>query len=143
MFFSLIFLNNIFFSNIVVASYLYNQSAISLSGQIDLFKEYIGKLKGLVGDDRTNFILANSIFLVVVGSNDISNTYFLSHTRQLQYDVPAYTDLMLASASSFLTVCDVFLFYTSVTNLCDAQIYIQLFNFSLIKRKYITWVRGG
>ncbi|KAK2392662.1 GDSL esterase/lipase EXL3 [Trifolium repens] len=76
--------------------------AISLSGQIDLFKEYLGKLKGLVGEDRTKFILANSVFLVVQGSNDISNTYFLSHARQLQYDVPAYTDLMLNSASNFL-----------------------------------------
>ncbi|GAU24965.1 hypothetical protein TSUD_312000 [Trifolium subterraneum] len=77
-------------------------AAISLSGQINLFKEYIGKLKELVGEDRTKFILANSIFLVVQGSNDISNTYFLLHARQLQYDVHAYTDLMLNSASNFL-----------------------------------------
>lgn len=77
-------------------------SAISLSGQIILFKEYIGKLKGIVGEGRKNFILANSVFLVVQGSNDISNTYFLSHLRELQYDVPSYTDLMLASASNFL-----------------------------------------
>ncbi|KAJ1387618.1 SGNH hydrolase superfamily [Sesbania bispinosa] len=77
-------------------------AAISLSGQIDLFREYIGKLKMLVGEDRTNFILANSIFLVVSGSNDISNTYFLSHAREVQYDIPSYTDLMVRSASNFL-----------------------------------------
>ncbi|XP_061353765.1 GDSL esterase/lipase EXL3-like [Gastrolobium bilobum] len=77
-------------------------SAIPLSGQLDLFKEYIGKLKGLVGEDRTNFILANSLFFLVLGSNDISNTYFLSRVRQLQYDVPSYTDLMVRSASNFL-----------------------------------------
>nr|KYP46314.1 GDSL esterase/lipase EXL3 [Cajanus cajan] len=77
-------------------------AAISLSGQIDMFKEYIRKLKGLVGEDRTNFILANSIVLVVQGSNDISNTYFLSHAREVQYDIPHYTDLMVNSASNFL-----------------------------------------
>ncbi|XP_020204884.1 GDSL esterase/lipase EXL1 [Cajanus cajan] len=77
-------------------------SCISLSGQVNLFKEYIGKLRGVVGEDRTEFILANSIFIVVFGSNDISNTYFLSRIRQLQYDLPAYTDLMLSSASNFL-----------------------------------------
>ncbi|XP_027332633.1 GDSL esterase/lipase EXL3-like isoform X2 [Abrus precatorius] len=76
-------------------------SAISLSGQLDLFKEYIGKLKGLVGDDRTKFILDNTLFFIVLGSNDISNTYYVSHLRQLQYDVPAYTDLMVNSAASF------------------------------------------
>ncbi|KAK7382935.1 hypothetical protein VNO78_28599 [Psophocarpus tetragonolobus] len=76
-------------------------SAISLSGQLDLLKEYIGKLRGLVGEDRTNFIIANSLFVVVFGSNDISNTYFLSRVRQLQYDFPAYADFLLHSASNF------------------------------------------
>ncbi|KAJ1424166.1 SGNH hydrolase superfamily [Sesbania bispinosa] len=80
-------------------------SAISLSGQLDLFKEYIGKLKGLVGENRANFILANGLFLVVLGSNDISNTYFLSRIRQVQYDFPAYADFMVSSASNFLKVC--------------------------------------
>lgn len=75
-----------------------------MSGQIDMFKEYIRKLKGLVGEDRTNFILANSVVLLVEGSNDISNTYFLSHAREVQYDIPTYTDLMVRSASNFLKV---------------------------------------
>lgn len=39
------------------------------------------------------------------GSNDISNTYFLSHAREVEYDIPAYTDLMVKSASNFLKVC--------------------------------------
>ncbi|KAJ1425155.1 SGNH hydrolase superfamily [Sesbania bispinosa] len=75
------------------------ESSISLPGQLELFKEYIGKLKGLVGEDRTNFILANSLFLVVGGSSDISNTFRI---RQLQYDIPAYTDLLVNSASNFI-----------------------------------------
>ncbi|XP_027330095.1 GDSL esterase/lipase EXL3-like [Abrus precatorius] len=76
------------------------ESSMPLSGQLDLFKEYIGKLKGLVGQDKANFILANSLFIVVAGSSDISNTY---RTRQLLYDIPAYTDLLITSASNFLT----------------------------------------
>ncbi|KAH1214693.1 GDSL esterase/lipase EXL3 [Glycine max] len=76
-------------------------TAIPLSGQLDMFKEYIVKLKGHVGEDRTNFILANGLFFVVLGSNDISNTYFLTHLRELQYDVPTYSDFMLNSASNF------------------------------------------
>ncbi|KAJ1424167.1 Zinc finger, SWIM-type [Sesbania bispinosa] len=77
------------------------ESAIPISGQLDLFKEYIGKLKGLVGEERTNFVLANSFYLVVLGSNDISNSYFLSGIRQKQYDFPTYADLMVSSASNF------------------------------------------
>ncbi|XP_014503775.1 GDSL esterase/lipase EXL3 [Vigna radiata var. radiata] len=76
------------------------EGSMSLSGQLDLFKEYIVKLKGLVGDERAKFILANSLFLVEAGSSDISNTY---RTRSLLYDLPSYSDLLLNSASTFLT----------------------------------------
>lgn len=75
-----------------------------MSGQLELFKDYIVKLKGLVGDDRTNFILANSLFFVVLGSNDISNTYYLSHMRQVEYDFPTYSDFLVNSAYNFYKV---------------------------------------
>ncbi|GMI82472.1 hypothetical protein like AT1G75900 [Hibiscus trionum] len=77
-------------------------SVIPMSDQLNLFKEYIAKLKELVGEERTGFILAKSIFLVVAGSDDIANTYFVLRARKLQYDIPAYTDLMLNSATDFL-----------------------------------------
>jgi len=70
-----------------------------------MFKEYIGKLKGMVGEKRTNFILANSLYLLVAGSDDIAKTYFVVHARILQYDIPSYTDLMVNSASNFIKVC--------------------------------------
>ncbi|XP_022766537.1 GDSL esterase/lipase EXL3-like [Durio zibethinus] len=76
-------------------------SVIPLSDQLDHFKEYIGKLKDVVGEERTNFILAKSLFLVVAGSDDIANTYFVLRARKLQYDIPAYTDLMVNSATNF------------------------------------------
>ncbi|XP_050365758.1 GDSL esterase/lipase EXL3-like [Argentina anserina] len=77
-------------------------SVISLSEQLNQFKEYIGKLKANFGEQRTNYILANSLYLVVAGSDDIANTYFTIGIRKAEYDVPAYTDLMVNSATSFL-----------------------------------------
>lgn len=67
------------------------------------------KLKLLVGENKTNFILAKGLFLVVAGSDDIANTYFTLRARKLQYDIPAYTDLMANSASDFLNVSFSFL----------------------------------
>ncbi|XP_058776833.1 GDSL esterase/lipase EXL2-like isoform X1 [Vicia villosa] len=78
--------------------------AISMSGQLDLSKGYIVRLKRLVGEDRTNFILANSLFFVVLGSNDISNTYYLSHMRQVEYDFPTFSDFLVNSAYNFYKV---------------------------------------
>ncbi|KAL4282518.1 hypothetical protein GQ457_16G012860 [Hibiscus cannabinus] len=76
-------------------------SVISFGDQLNYFKEYIAKLKGIAGEDQTNFILAKSVVLVVAGSDDIANTYFVLRPRKLQYDITAYTDLMVNSASSF------------------------------------------
>ncbi|KAI8549459.1 hypothetical protein RHMOL_Rhmol06G0026200 [Rhododendron molle] len=73
-----------------------------LLDQLDLFKEYLAKLKGVVGEARTSVILANSLYVVVAGANDITNTYFGNPLRKLHFDVPSYTDLMVTSASSFV-----------------------------------------
>ncbi|XP_015161910.1 GDSL esterase/lipase EXL3-like [Solanum tuberosum] len=76
-------------------------SAIPLSTQLNQFKEYIGKLEGLVGEEEANYILKNSLFLVVVGSDDLANTYFTLGVR-LKQDIDSYTDLMVAKATEFL-----------------------------------------
>ncbi|KAL4578993.1 hypothetical protein LXL04_015128 [Taraxacum kok-saghyz] len=75
---------------------------LSCSDQLRQFKEYIGKLKHIVGEKRTQSILANSLFLVVAGSDDLANTYFTIGIRKLQYDIPSYTNLMVSSASDFI-----------------------------------------
>lgn len=86
---------------------LASQSVLSLADQLQYFKEYIEKLNGFFGEEKTNFILANSLYLVVAGSDDIANTYFVLRARK-QYDVPAYTDLMADSASTFIQVIPFF-----------------------------------
>ncbi|CAN4094012.1 unnamed protein product [Withania somnifera] len=76
-------------------------SAISLSTQLNQFKEYIGKLEGIVGKEEANYILNNSLFLVVAGSDDLANTYFTAGVR-LKQDINSYTDLMVTKATEFL-----------------------------------------
>nr|GEV66315.1 GDSL esterase/lipase EXL3-like [Tanacetum cinerariifolium] len=77
-------------------------AVLSFADQLTQFKEYIEKLKGLVGEEKTSFILANSLFLVVAGSDDLANTYFTIGIRRLQYDIPSYAELMVSSASKFI-----------------------------------------
>ncbi|KAF8022679.1 hypothetical protein BT93_F0255 [Corymbia citriodora subsp. variegata] len=77
-------------------------SVMPMSDQLNLFKEYIGKLKGCAGEEKANFILTKSLYVVVSGSDDIANNYFTARVRQLQYNVPEYTDLMVNEASNFL-----------------------------------------
>ncbi|KAL6995879.1 hypothetical protein U1Q18_006013 [Sarracenia purpurea var. burkii] len=77
-------------------------SVLSLPDQLELLKEYIGKLKGVVGEKRTATIIGNSLFVIVAGSNDMTNTYFINPLRRLRFDVPSYTDFLLAFASDFI-----------------------------------------
>ncbi|PWA93643.1 Lipase, GDSL [Artemisia annua] len=77
-------------------------SVLSFPDQLSQFKEYIKKVKGMVGEERTQYILANSIFLVVASSNDIANTYFTIGIQRLHYDVSSYADMMISSALNFI-----------------------------------------
>ncbi|XP_012571416.2 GDSL esterase/lipase At3g14820-like isoform X2 [Cicer arietinum] len=78
------------------------QSVIPLSDQLKQFKEYIEKLKGNFGEERTKFILSKSLVLVVASNNDIGISYFATRIRQVQYDIGSYTDMLVHFASTFI-----------------------------------------
>ncbi|GMY28215.1 GDSL esterase/lipase [Fagus crenata] len=73
---------------------------LSLSDQLDLFKEYIGKLKGVVGEARAKDIIYNSIFLVSAGNNDIAITTSIT-ARRFEY-FPSYATELVTWSSTFL-----------------------------------------
>ena len=58
----------------------------------------------MVGEERTKFILKNSMFVVICGSNDIANDFFGLPTVRLQYTVDSFTALMADNARSFAKV---------------------------------------
>ncbi|KZV16545.1 hypothetical protein F511_11377 [Dorcoceras hygrometricum] len=73
-----------------------------MSDQLTQFKEYIGKLKGLVGEGNTTNILSQALFLVVAGTDDLANTYLTIGSRRMQYDIYSYADFIVASAANFV-----------------------------------------
>ncbi|GMY28214.1 GDSL esterase/lipase At5g63170 [Fagus crenata] len=77
------------------------QGILSLSDQLGLFQQYIGKLKGVVGEARANDIISNSLFLVSAGNNDIAISYSIT-ARRFQYDFPSYANQLVTWSSTFL-----------------------------------------
>ncbi|KAJ7957896.1 GDSL esterase/lipase [Quillaja saponaria] len=77
------------------------QGVLTLSEQLRLFKEYIGKLKESVGEDKANGILSNSLYLLSAGNNDIAISYSVTE-RRTQYDFPSYAALLVGWTSDFL-----------------------------------------
>nr|XP_011470942.1 PREDICTED: uncharacterized protein LOC101294893 [Fragaria vesca subsp. vesca] len=77
-------------------------SVLSLPDQLGMFRKYKSKISAAVGNERTATILSKSISFVSMGSNDFAINYFSTPLRSPHYDIPAYTDLMIQSASTFL-----------------------------------------
>ncbi|GLT82613.1 hypothetical protein SLE2022_009740 [Rubroshorea leprosula] len=76
-------------------------SVLSLSDQLELFKEYKEKIKLAMGEEQTTNFLSKVLFIICTGSDDIANTYFTTPFRRAHYDIDSYTNLTVSSASQF------------------------------------------
>ncbi|XP_024966962.1 GDSL esterase/lipase EXL3-like [Cynara cardunculus var. scolymus] len=74
--------------------------AIPLSDQLDNFKEYIGELKRNIGDEGAQKLITNSVFLVVISTNDLIIS--LPIRSLFEIDVPAYLNQLVKSALDFV-----------------------------------------
>ena len=72
--------------------------------ELNMFAEYKEKLAGVVGDEAAAGIVADSLFLVCAGTDDIANNYYLAPVRPLQYDISAYVDFLVEQACDFMRV---------------------------------------
>ncbi|CAA7399680.1 unnamed protein product [Spirodela intermedia] len=77
-------------------------NVLSQEDQLELFKEYKGKVRGMVGAKRAASIVQESLYVICQGSNDLANTYFNGPFRRPHYDLPSYVKLMVDSASGFV-----------------------------------------
>ncbi|KAJ4965148.1 hypothetical protein NE237_016997 [Protea cynaroides] len=71
-----------------------DQMAMTLLKQLKLLEEYIEKLKGEIGEERTKSIVSESLYMLCFGGNDIV-VYFATPLRRSQYDISSYTDILL------------------------------------------------
>lgn len=80
------------------------QTAISSTGQLDLFLQYKEKLKALVGEEVMTRVISEAIYLTAMGANDLANNYFTVPLRRHEYDLPSYVDFLVSSAINFTVV---------------------------------------
>ncbi|XP_027347971.1 GDSL esterase/lipase At3g14820-like [Abrus precatorius] len=76
-------------------------SALSINDQLNMFKEYIEKLKKAVGEEKTAFIIRESLYMISTGSNDVAVTYFLTPFRR-NIDIQEYTSNLVKVSSDFI-----------------------------------------
>ncbi|ONK72575.1 uncharacterized protein A4U43_C04F20840 [Asparagus officinalis] len=76
-------------------------SALNMTDQLNLFKEYKEKVKIIAGEEKAVDIITKSIYFIATGTDDIANTYFTAQIRKLEYDLPSYIKYLVQQASSF------------------------------------------
>ncbi|KAJ0702233.1 hypothetical protein HanPI659440_Chr14g0527061 [Helianthus annuus] len=78
-----------------------------------MFKEYIVKLKGIVGEKEANDTIEESLYLVSWSSNDWGISYTALPIRAVQYDVPTYASFLVKKATEFIQVMPLTINYIS------------------------------
>ncbi|XP_040993807.1 GDSL esterase/lipase At2g30310-like [Juglans microcarpa x Juglans regia] len=68
--------------------------AISMSKQIEYFKKYLVRLKGIVGEADAKKIVNGSLFLISAGANDFIFNFYDLPTRRLQFNISGYHEFL-------------------------------------------------
>ncbi|XP_050218720.1 GDSL esterase/lipase At1g06990-like [Mercurialis annua] len=75
---------------------------ISMPEQLELFRNYMSRLKRIVGEDESNNIISGSLIIVSAGTNDFVYNYYDALTRRIQFDISAYQDYLLTILQNFI-----------------------------------------
>lgn len=77
-------------------------NVISMSKQLEYFKEYQTRLEVAVGKKRAKHVISNALFLVSAGTNDFIVNYYTVPIRRKSYDVHGYMDFLMKQVHQFM-----------------------------------------
>jgi hypothetical protein len=75
--------------------------AISISKQIEYFKNYVVKVKSIVGEKEAKNRLGNALVIISAGTNDFLFNFYDIPTRRLEFNISEYQDYI----QSRLQIC--------------------------------------
>ncbi|KAI7746066.1 hypothetical protein M8C21_003742 [Ambrosia artemisiifolia] len=77
-------------------------NVITLSKQLEYFREYKARLGRLVGKKRAQEIVTNAVFLLSMGTNDFLQNYYLEPTRSKQFTIEKYQEFLISAMSKYI-----------------------------------------
>ncbi|KAM7256086.1 hypothetical protein ACFE04_011827 [Oxalis oulophora] len=78
-------------------------NVIPISKQIDMFKKYIERLNGIVGEAEAKKIINHSLVIISAGTNDFAFDYYDVPARKLTFSVGGYQDFLLGKLQNLVT----------------------------------------
>ena len=79
------------------------QNSISLTQQLNNYKEYQSKVVNLVGQTKANAIFSGGIHLLSAGSSDFIQNYYITPLAAV-YTPDQFSDILIRSYSTFIQV---------------------------------------
>ncbi|KAK8558460.1 hypothetical protein V6N13_103635 [Hibiscus sabdariffa] len=91
------------------ASGLYDRTAnlyraITLTRQLNYYKEYQTKVANMVGKAKANNITSGAIHLLSAGSSDYIQNYYINPLLNRMYTPDQFSDILMRSYSTFIQV---------------------------------------
>ena len=78
------------------------QNVIPLWKEVEYYKEFQGKLRNHVGDQKAMEIWTEALYLISLGTNDFLENYYAVPRRRVQFTVQQYQDFLVGLAENFL-----------------------------------------
>ncbi|XP_068653951.1 GDSL esterase/lipase At2g30220-like [Aristolochia californica] len=70
---------------------------IPVSKQTDMLKQYLERLKKIVGEKEASYITSNALIVISAGTNDFIFNFYDIPTRTVQYNIYGYQDFLLGN----------------------------------------------
>ncbi|XP_050370066.1 GDSL esterase/lipase At5g22810 [Argentina anserina] len=77
-------------------------NAISLSQQVEYYKEYQNKVVGIGGKVNTTSIISDAIYLVSAGSSDFVQNYYVNPLVNKVYTIDQFSNILMQSYANFI-----------------------------------------
>lgn len=77
-------------------------NVIPVSKQVELFKSYIEKLRGVVGEEKGKKIIGEALVIISAGTNDLVFNFLDIPTRRLEFDMSGYQSFLLERLEKFV-----------------------------------------
>ncbi|MED6180791.1 hypothetical protein PIB30_013683 [Stylosanthes scabra] len=74
----------------MISPQIYRSGVLQQGAQLQNFREYITRLKAVVGEERANNITSNALYLISAGNNDIAITYSSTIKRNMPFPLYAW-----------------------------------------------------
>ncbi|KAJ8768811.1 hypothetical protein K2173_023715 [Erythroxylum novogranatense] len=77
-------------------------NVIPFPKQVEMFKNYTSRLKGVIGEKEAANIIGDALLYVSAGTNDWIFSFYDLPTRRLEFDVHGYQDFLQNRITSFI-----------------------------------------